>query len=108
MAKIIELREDYLKFDNGDYIHTDHCAQCCEHNYADFEQLDDIARRTNFDTKNIEIEFLPNQGFRFGNQPFNMFFVPCYSRQNGYYSSQIDIYVNGKFIGEVNCEEDFI
>lgn len=108
MAKIAELYEDHLKFDNGDTITTSHCARCCENNYADFEQLDTIARNTDFDTKNIEIDFLPDQGFRFGNKPSKMFFVPCYSKQNGYYSTQIDIYVNGRYIGEVDCKECFI
>ena len=108
MAKIIELREDYLKFDDGTCIETFHAQNCCEHNYADFEQLDDIARTTDFDTSRIEIDLLQNKGFRFGNKPLKMFFVPCYSRQNGYYSTEIDIFLNGKYVGEIECEEDFI
>lgn len=107
MAKIIQIAEDLIKFDDGTEITCSHCAQCCEHNYADCEQIDDIARNTNFDTSKLEIEFIEGSGFRFGNKPSRMFFIPCYSRQNGYYSCQIDIYINNTFIGEMECEEDF-
>jgi hypothetical protein len=36
-----------------------------------------------------------------------MFFVPCYSEQNGYYSSDIDIYLNGELYTHFECEECF-
>ena len=35
-------------------------------------------------------------GFRFGNPPINMFFVTCYSIQNGYYPNELDILYDGK------------
>ena len=107
MAKIIEAGENILRFDNGVEIYCDHTQECCENNYADFTQLDDIARSRDFDTDNLEIEILENQGFRFGNKPFNMHFIPCYSVQNGYYTTKLDITINGRMIGTLKCEERF-
>ena len=107
MAKIIELYENLIKFDDGTTITAFHAQDCCEHNYADCEQLDDIARSRDFDTDKLEIEILENQGFRFGNKPFNMHFVPCYSQQNGYYSTNLDIFINGRMVGTLECEECF-
>ena len=46
---------------------------------------------------------LQNFGFRFGNNPQNMVFVPCYSEQSGYYSSDVDIYYNNKKVLNVDC-----
>ena len=107
MAKIIELYENLIRFDDGTAITAFHAQDCCEHNYADCEQLDDIARNTDFDTSRLEIDILQDQGFRFGNKPFNMHFVPCYSEQNGYYSTNLDIFINDKMAGMLRCEEHF-
>ena len=107
MAKIIEAEENILRFDNGVEIYCDHAQDCCEHNYADFTQLDDIARSRDFDTDKLEIEILEDQGFRFGNKPFNMHFVPCYSVQNGYYTTKLDISIDGRLVGTTYCEERF-
>ena len=42
-------------------------------------------------------------GFRFGSDHVNMFFVPCYSVQNGYYNSAVDIYYNHKLVLDCVC-----
>lgn len=106
MAKmhIVNIDEEEIRFEDGSVITFDHYQDCCEHNYADFEQLDDIARVATFDTKNMVFEAVPESGFRFGNEG-NMFFVPCYSEQNGYYSDDIDIYYNGQKVLSFDCEE---
>ena len=80
-----------ILFDNGNVITFDHDQDCCEHNYADFSQLEDtVAMDTEFD-ENLMFEAFGEKGFRFGN-PGKMFFVPCYSKQNVYYSTDIEIY----------------
>lgn len=107
LSKICQIEENLIKFEDGTYIECFHSQDCCEHNYADFEQLDDIARNTKFNTSKLVVEPLDGQGFRFGNKPFKMFFVPCYSRQNGYYSTCLNINVNGQVEHEITCEEDF-
>lgn len=93
--KIKQIDSDKILFDNGNEITFNHCPDCCEWNYADFEQLDDIAKNANFNP-NLKFEPVNGSGFRFGNKPNNMYFVPCYSQQNGYYSTDIEIYYNGK------------
>ena len=88
--KIIEITEVDITFDNGNRIWFDHKQDCCEHNYADFKQIDDLALEQEFD-EDLKFESCPNSGFRFGNEG-RMVFVPCYSSQNGYYSTWINIY----------------
>lgn len=107
MAKIIKLEENLIEFEDGTQITCDHEQDCCEYNYADCEQLDDLARAYNFDTAKLQIEAVEDAGFRFGDRPERMFFVPCYSVQNGYYSSNIDVYINGELKASFCCEEDF-
>ena len=79
-----------IVFDDNTVINAEHCPDCCENNYADFEQIDDVALNYTF-KGNIEFEAVDGSGFRFGDSRMK-FFVPCYSEQNGYYSSDIDIY----------------
>lgn len=102
--KIVKTDENFLEFDNGSRIAGTHEADCCEYNYADFDTLDDIARNTEF-TEPLDFEFVEDEGFRFGNKPLKMFFVPCYSEQNGYYSNEITILYNGKFVLSGSAEE---
>ena len=92
--RILKITEDSIEFDNGKDISFVHDQDCCEINYADFEQLDSLAREVDF-SEPIVFESC-DYGFRFGNPPINMFFVPCYSIQNGYYSSLLDIWYDDK------------
>lgn len=91
--KIKDINEERILFDNGNTITYSHEQDCFECNYADFLQIDDIARSWDFD-ENLDFESIEEVGFRFGNLPNKMVFVPCYSEQNGYYSSDIEIYYN--------------
>lgn len=104
LARILEATSEHILFSDGTEITYDHNQDCCENNYADFEQIDDIARSTIFDTDKLRYEPVDGYGFRFGNEG-NMFFVPCYSKQNGYYSDEVDIYLNGKAVLHVYAEE---
>jgi len=104
--KIKEINEEYLEFDNGARISYDHRQDCCEWNYADFAQLDDIARNYEFDEK-LKFEAIENAGFRFGDER-QMFFVPCYSEQNGWYTAELDIYYNNKKVLHIEeCDERY-
>ena len=87
--KIQKICDDELIFDNGNRIYTEHFQDCCEWNYADFTQLDSIAYDYDFD-ENLKFEKLET-GFRFGDNGY-MFYVPCFSEQNGYYSIDVDVY----------------
>lgn len=101
--KIKEITDYTIVFDNGNIISYEHVPEWCECNYADFAQTDDIARMTEFD-EDLDFEEVPEAGFRFGNNDGRMFFVPCYSDQNGYYSSDVSIYYNGKRVLGVDAE----
>lgn len=104
MAAIITVNDKMVLFSDGSKIEFDHCPDYSENNYADFSQLDDIARTADFDTANMIFEAVPDSGFRFGNTG-KMFFVPCYSEQHGIYSDNIDIFYNGKFVLSFDCEK---
>ena len=104
MSIITLVNDEEILFSDGSKITFEHIKDCCEYNIADFSQLDDIARSTEFDTSNMIFEAVPDSGFRFGN-PNKMFFVPCYSYQNGYYSDEIDILFNGNYVLCFDCEE---
>lgn len=108
MAKIINIEENCIEFSDGTVIHCDHKEEGCEYNYADFPQLDDLARNYNFDTSSLRFEAVEDSGFRFGDSPFKMFFVPCYSCQSGYYSSDIDVYLNGVLQCSFDGEVDYV
>lgn len=101
--KIKRVTWNSIVFSNGSKITYSHEQICCEYNYADFQQIDDIARATDFDEP-LTFKCVPNHGFRFGNPPQKMFFVPCYTEQNGYYSSDIRILYNGETVLDTMCE----
>lgn len=91
---IKQITEDAIIFSNGNQITYHHDPDCCEWNYADFSHLDDEALTYDFD-EHLIFEAVQDAGFRFGDAR-RMFFVPCYSEQNGYYSCDIEIYYNDK------------
>ena len=99
--KIIEITDEHIKFDNDNLITYDHDQDCCEVNYADFQQIDDFGKEYEYPEELI-FEFVENSGFRFGDEKFKTF-IPCYSEQNGYYTDNIDIYYNGKIVCNGSC-----
>lgn len=89
--RIKEITRERITFDNGNYIIYDHKSYCCERNYADFDYLQDEVGIMTYDfPEELEFEIVNGYGFRFGSD-YRKFFVPCYSEQNGYYSSDINI-----------------
>lgn len=104
MAKIIKLDENLIEFSDGTRITCDHEQDCCEYNYADCNQLDDLAKAYDFNTSKLKFEAVDECGFRFGDRPERMFFVPCYSVQNGYYTCDLEIYLNGEIQTSLECE----
>jgi hypothetical protein len=71
LVTIAEVTDEHILFSNGSEITFDHPQDCCEWNYADFEQIEDIARKTVF-TLPLQFEEVDESGFRFGN-PNKMF-----------------------------------
>ena len=93
--KIVGVMESVLRFSDDSCIRSHHEQDCCEYNWADFEAIDDLAKEWEF-TLPLTFKKASGYGFRFGNPPDKMVFVPCYSHQNGYYSSDVDIYYQGR------------
>ena len=85
----VEYEETLIEFSNGKQITQNHTQDCCEHVYADFEAIDDLAYDYEF-TEPLLFEEVEGYGFRFGNEG-KMVSVPCYDVQNGYYSSVLRI-----------------
>lgn len=94
---------DYIEFDDGTTIEFTHDQDCCEHNYADLEALDD----TGFaESKFILIVAeVVDCGVR-----LNQYFIPCYSAQNGYYSNGVDMTVRkgGKILFELGIDAEVL
>lgn len=104
--KIKEVTNDHILFDNGFKITYDHEQDCCEYNYADFNQIEPSAMACDFKDE-LLFESVDESGFRFGSLGTPMFFIPCYSMQNGYYTTDIDIYFNDDLVVSLLCEELF-
>jgi len=86
--KLTEITEEQLKFDDGTIIEFHHEQDCCENVFADFKSLSDqelIGKEFN----SLDIEGVKDSGFK-----LNGHFVPCYNKQNGYYSSDLELVIN--------------
>lgn len=99
---ISNITEEAIIFSDGSTITFDHDQDCCEYNYADFFQLEREGRRHKFMLP-LQFEVVENAGFRFGDRR-RMYFIPCYSEQNGYYTDQIDIYYKNKKVLSFSAE----
>lgn len=106
--KIKAVTDEYIEFTNGNKITYSHLHDCCEDNYADFRQIEESAFDYEF-TEPLVFEMAKDQGFRFGNYKYvsNMYFIPCYSYQNGYYSTDLEIHYSGDCVLRTTCEEWF-
>lgn len=86
--KLTAIEEDRLLFSDGTVIRCHHDQDCCENVYADFKQLEDTNIKDQL-FPNFKIEGIQNSGFR-----LNGYFIPCYSKQNGYYSDNLALIVD--------------
>lgn len=103
--RIVCITDDFIGFDTLDKISFKHEQDCCEHNYADFSVIKNhIFIHHDFD-RNLKFEFVNELGFTFGDDDIKIF-VPCYSEQNGYYSTDLDILFNDKVVCSGYCKED--
>ena len=111
MAKIIAINEDEIVFDDGCKITYTYQQDSFAYNYADFQQLDDLGRNAEYDTSIMEFAYCGDYGFTFGSKNGRKYFIPCYSEQNGYYSSDVDIQwtdKNGLTKIVLECEGELI
>lgn len=107
--RIKTVTDETIVFDNGNVISFDHDQDCCENNYADFSILNPCVVNYDYDFKEkLKFRAINELGFNFGSDG-HWIFIPCYSEQNGYYTSEINIYYNGKKVLKfdaqfVDCE----
>jgi len=93
--KVVKIDSQYLEFDNGVQLFSDHRQDCCESHYlsfsdltlADFDGLEFDLTNDNFFNR-IEgygIELVPISGFSVK--------IPGYGSNNGYYSSDLTLVI---------------
>lgn len=91
--KVVKVDSDYIEFENGTKLYSNHDDECCESHYLsmsdlkleDFEGLEFDLTNDNF-FKRIEgygIELVPINGHSVK--------IPGYGDNNGYYSSHLDL-----------------
>ena len=85
IVKIEKITDDAIYFSNKGKLMHSYTQDCCEYNYADFESLNDTTIFDEYFDK-LVFEVIEGIGFR-----LNGYLVNCYSIQNGYYSSWVDI-----------------
>ena len=83
--KLIKI-DEALHFDNGTVVTDWHGQDCCEHVYADWDQLKDTDVMDHEFPEDLKIEGLEESGIK-----IDGYFVPCYNEQNGYYSNDLEI-----------------
>ena len=97
MVKVTAVNEDVLTFEDGTSLYSDHDQDCCESHYltfkdlsiSDFEGLEfDLSSDSFFErVEGYGIRLLPTNG-----QPVS---VPGYGYNNGYYSSNLSLILEG-------------
>jgi hypothetical protein len=98
---------DGLVFYIGDKrfeIHDVHYQDCCEHVYASFDDIIPIKNQIEGKaSKFFQIEGVKDMGFLlcFSDDPTMKVLINCYNEQNGYYSDDLSITLNGL---EINLE----
>lgn len=97
--KITGYNDDEIKLSDGSTITYEHEPDCCEVNYADFSVLEVFYKGEEFDRYEIApveggfvLKLIANGDGAFGYE-FTVLgiYIPCYSDQNGYYASDVDI-----------------
>lgn len=95
--KIIKVDQDFIEFDNGIKLYSDHNSECCEAHFLSFNDLTiDDFDGLEFNIKDDRffrkidgygIELIPIKGYSIK--------IPGYGYNNGYYSSNLTLTLNG-------------
>ena len=99
MAKIKEIKNDIIYFENGYELYSDHDQDCCESHYLDFEHIEKS------DYKDLEFDLsnnnfftrIPDYGIQLNatnNFPLR---IPGYGSNNGYYSDNLTLILKDNF-----------
>jgi hypothetical protein len=91
--KIVKVGSDFIEFDNGMSLSSNHEPDCCEHHWLDFEPLElSDFEGLEFDFSNDNFfERIPDYGIALKPVHGHPVRVAGYGSNNGYYSSQLDL-----------------
>ena len=104
--KITHIGEDVIMFDNGKTLQTFHDQDCCEHVYADFENMQVMGEREKNYVNARDLDFfedvldsvvpIKDLGFYLVTKQGICILVSCYNIQNGYYNTDLTLIYDGK------------
>jgi hypothetical protein len=113
--EIVSIEDGKFTKKDGNFIDIvdEHDQDCCEHVYADWDAVKlyekDLLGKT---FKELVIKGIEGAGFLLcfykDWEKSVKIFVPCYNEQNGYYSSDLSLIINGKKIDISSFVEDNI
>lgn len=96
-CKVTKIFDETIYFDNGNYLKSEHQDDCCETHYLGMRDL----KLEDFDNLEFDLEGdffkrIPYYGIEL--VPVNGWSVkiPGYGFNNGYYSSNLDLYIYDK------------
>ena len=101
--KIIKWDSKNIYFSDGSFIFCSHFAEGCEHNYADLGVLSDFYHGEEFtkvfikaEEEGFFLQLCDSLYFKQSGKTMKIW-IPCFSNQNGYYSTELTVYY---------CDED--
>lgn len=97
-VKVVKIDSDSLEFENGISLYSDHEPDCCESHYLSFSDLtlEDFAG-LEFDlTSDNFFERIDGYGIALNPVVGHPVRIPGYGSNNGYYSSNLDLVLDGK------------
>lgn len=102
MIKLTKFDDEMIYFSDGSTISYHHDQDCCECNYADFSALENYKDLLDKEWDDFTVGPIDGTGIMLtliGHNEFGIpitpgILIPCYSEQNGYYSTDLDILVN--------------
>ncbi len=78
-------KQGTITLPDGTTISDSHSQECCEEVFADWpEDIEEDLKSLGVNYDSLEIQFIEEFGVK-----INGISVPCYNRQNGYYSDQL-------------------
>ena len=96
IVKVSGVYDEYLEFNDGTKMYSEHYQDCCENHYLDFEHLSiGDFEGMEFDLSNDNFfERVPDYGIKLipvsGGWPVG---IPGYAQNNGYYSSNLTLVI---------------
>lgn len=66
--RVVDITEKFIQFSNGKKITFNHMPNCCEHNYADFSQIDDWGKKHFIMNMNWYLKWLKIMAFVLGTE----------------------------------------